>query len=95
MTVRGLRACRREALEVFRIDPDTAAGRLTDAALEQRPQSVWLDTNILSHHMRGAAGLTHRFIQHSGRLTMRVVVLLAEPCTTWITRSGQGPVSRS
>jgi tRNA(fMet)-specific endonuclease VapC len=37
--------------------------------------SFLLDTNILSHHMRGAPGLTHRFIQHSGRLAMPAVVL--------------------
>ena len=32
--------------------------------------SFLLDTNILSHHMRGAPRLTHRLIQHSGRLAM-------------------------
>ena len=30
--------------------------------------SYLLDTNILSAHLRRPAGLTHRFIQHSGRL---------------------------
>jgi tRNA(fMet)-specific endonuclease VapC len=37
--------------------------------------SFLLDTNILSHHMRGTPGLAHRFIQHSGRLAMPTVVL--------------------
>jgi predicted nucleic acid-binding protein len=37
--------------------------------------SFLLDTNILSHHMRGAPGLSHRFIQHSGRLPLPAVVL--------------------
>lgn len=37
--------------------------------------SFLLDTNICSKHMKGAAGLTHRFIQHSGRLAMPSVVL--------------------
>jgi tRNA(fMet)-specific endonuclease VapC len=30
--------------------------------------SYLLDTNILSEHLRRPAGLTHRFVQHSGRL---------------------------
>jgi tRNA(fMet)-specific endonuclease VapC len=30
--------------------------------------SFLLDTNILSEHLRRPAGLTHRFVQHSGRL---------------------------
>jgi len=30
--------------------------------------SYLLDTNILSAHLRRPAGLTHRFVQHSGRL---------------------------
>ena len=30
--------------------------------------SFLLDTNILSDHLRRPAGLTHRFVQHSGRL---------------------------
>lgn len=30
--------------------------------------SFLLDTNICSEHLRRPAGLTHRFIQHSGRL---------------------------
>ena len=34
-----------------------------------------LDTNILSHHMRGVPGLAHRFIQHSGRLAMPSIAL--------------------
>jgi tRNA(fMet)-specific endonuclease VapC len=34
-----------------------------------------LDTNIVSHHMRGSAGLAHRFIQHGGRLAMPSLVL--------------------
>lgn len=34
-----------------------------------------LDTNICSAHMRRPAGLAHRFIQHSGRLSIPTVVL--------------------
>ena len=34
-----------------------------------------LDTNILSHYMRGTPGLAHRFIQHSGQLAIPTVVL--------------------
>ena len=35
--------------------------------------SCLLDTNILSEHLRRPAGLTHRFVPHSGRLdTSRV-----------------------
>ena len=30
--------------------------------------SFLLDTNICSEHLRKAAGLSHRFVQHSGRL---------------------------
>ncbi len=30
--------------------------------------SYLLDTDILSAHLRRPAGLTHRFVQHSGRL---------------------------
>ena len=37
--------------------------------------SFLLDTNILSHRMRGAPGLTHRFIQHLGRLAMPTIGL--------------------
>jgi tRNA(fMet)-specific endonuclease VapC len=37
--------------------------------------SFLLDTNILSHHMRGTPGLAHRFIQHSGRLATPTLVL--------------------
>jgi tRNA(fMet)-specific endonuclease VapC len=37
--------------------------------------SYLLDTNILSAHIRRAAGLTHRFLQHSGRLYTSTVSL--------------------
>lgn len=37
--------------------------------------SFLLDTNICSAHMNRAAGLTHRFIQHSGRLAIPTIVL--------------------
>lgn len=37
--------------------------------------SFLLDTNILSHHMRGTPGLAHRFIQHAGRLFMPTLAL--------------------
>ena len=37
--------------------------------------SFLLDTNIVSHHMRGTAGLAHRFTQHAGRLAMPALVL--------------------
>ncbi len=34
-----------------------------------------LDTNILSAHLRRAAGLQHRFIQHGGRIAAPTIVL--------------------
>lgn len=34
-----------------------------------------LDTNIVSHNMRGAPGLAHRFIPHTGRLSIPTLVL--------------------
>jgi tRNA(fMet)-specific endonuclease VapC len=34
-----------------------------------------LDTNICSAHIRRPAGLAHRFIQHSGRLSIPTIVL--------------------
>jgi tRNA(fMet)-specific endonuclease VapC len=34
-----------------------------------------LDTNICSAHLKRAAGLTHYFVQHSGRLFTSTVVL--------------------
>ena len=34
-----------------------------------------LDTNICSAHFRRPSGLAHRFIQHSGRLSIPTVVL--------------------
>ena len=34
-----------------------------------------LDTNVISFHLRRAAGLTHRFNQHSGRLYTSSVCL--------------------
>lgn len=37
--------------------------------------SFLLDTNICSAHLRRTAGLTHRFIQHSGRLHLPTIVL--------------------
>jgi tRNA(fMet)-specific endonuclease VapC len=37
--------------------------------------SFLLDTNIVSAHLRRPAGLSHRFIQHSGRLTVPTLVL--------------------
>jgi len=37
--------------------------------------SFLLDTNICSAHMRRPAGLAHRFIQYSGRLSIPTVVL--------------------
>jgi tRNA(fMet)-specific endonuclease VapC len=37
--------------------------------------SYLLDTNILSAHLRRPAGLTHRFIQHSGRLYSSTICL--------------------
>jgi tRNA(fMet)-specific endonuclease VapC len=36
--------------------------------------SFLLDTNIVSAHLRRPAGLSHRFIQHSGRLTVPTLV---------------------
>ena len=37
--------------------------------------SFLLDTNICSAHLRRPAGLTHRFVQHSGRLFVPTIVL--------------------
>jgi tRNA(fMet)-specific endonuclease VapC len=37
--------------------------------------SFLLDTNICAEHLRRRAGLTHRFIQHSGRLHLSTIVL--------------------
>lgn len=37
--------------------------------------SFLLDTNICSAHMRRPAGLAHRFIQHSGRISIPTIVL--------------------
>ena len=37
--------------------------------------SFLLDTNILSEHLRRPSGLTHRFVQHSGRLSTLCVSL--------------------
>ena len=37
--------------------------------------SFLLDTNICSEHLRRTAGLTHRFIQYSGRLYLPTIVL--------------------
>ncbi len=37
--------------------------------------SYLLDTNICSAHMKSASRLTHRFIQHMGRLAIPSVVL--------------------
>ena len=34
-----------------------------------------LDTNICSAHLKRPAGLTHRFVQHSGRLFISSIVL--------------------
>jgi tRNA(fMet)-specific endonuclease VapC len=37
--------------------------------------SFLLDTNICSEHLRRPSGLSHRFIQHSGRLFIPTIVL--------------------
>ena len=37
--------------------------------------SYLLDTDIVSAHLRRPSGLTHRFIQHSGRLSIPTLVL--------------------
>ena len=37
--------------------------------------SFLLDTNICSVHLRRPSGLVHRFIQHSGRLSISSIVL--------------------
>ena len=37
--------------------------------------SFLLDTNICSEHIRRPAGLSHRFIQHGGRLSIPTIVL--------------------
>ena len=37
--------------------------------------SFLLDTNIVSFHLKRPSGLTHRFVQHSGRLYVSSVAL--------------------
>ena len=37
--------------------------------------SYLLDTNICSAHLKRSAGLTHYFIQHSGRLSVPTIVV--------------------
>lgn len=37
--------------------------------------SFLLDTNICSEHLRRPRGLTHRFVQHAGRLFIPTIVL--------------------
>jgi tRNA(fMet)-specific endonuclease VapC len=37
--------------------------------------SFLLDTNIISEHLRRPSGTFHRFIQHSGRLSVPTIVL--------------------
>jgi tRNA(fMet)-specific endonuclease VapC len=37
--------------------------------------SFLLDTNVISEHLKRPSGLTHRFIQYSGRLALPTVVL--------------------
>lgn len=37
--------------------------------------SFLLDTNICSAHLKRPAGLTHRFVQHTGRLYLPAIVL--------------------
>ncbi len=37
--------------------------------------SFLLDTNVCSEHLRRPSGLSHRFIQHSGRLYLPTIVL--------------------
>jgi len=56
------------------------------------PMSFLLDTDICSAHLKGAPGVTSRFLQYSGRLHLSVVSL-AE-LYTWALRS-QAPPRRS
>lgn len=37
--------------------------------------SFLLDTNVISEHLRRPSGLTHRFVQHSGRLYTSTICL--------------------
>ena|SRR5271157_2491613 len=37
--------------------------------------SFLLDTNVCSEHLRRPSGLSHRFIQHAGRLYLPTIVL--------------------
>ncbi len=37
--------------------------------------SLLLDTNICSEHLRKPAGLSHRFMQYAGRLSIPTIVL--------------------
>jgi tRNA(fMet)-specific endonuclease VapC len=48
--------------------------------------SFLLDTNICSAHLKQPSGLTHRFVQHSGRLYISTIVL--GELYTWALRRG-------
>jgi tRNA(fMet)-specific endonuclease VapC len=56
--------------------------------------SFLLDTNICSAHLKRAAGLTHFFVQHSGRLYVPTLVI--GELYTWAhhRQSGQSLVQR-
>lgn len=56
--------------------------------------SYLLDTNTCSEHLRRPAGLSHRFIQHSGRLHIPTIVL-GELYTWAHRRSNPHPLLRS
>jgi tRNA(fMet)-specific endonuclease VapC len=56
--------------------------------------SFLLDTNICSEHVRRPSGLSHRFIQHSGRLYIPTIVL-GEIYTWAYRRPDPRPLLRS
>jgi tRNA(fMet)-specific endonuclease VapC len=51
--------------------------------------SFLLDTNICSEHLRRPAGLMHRFVQHSGRLSISTVVLAELHAWVWFSSDPQ------
>ncbi|MEX2025890.1 MAG: type II toxin-antitoxin system VapC family toxin [Pirellulaceae bacterium] len=51
--------------------------------------SFLLDTDICSAHLKQRPGLTHRFIQHMGRLHISAITL--GELSTWVSRKNASP----
>lgn len=47
--------------------------------------SILLDTDICSAHIKQRGGLTHRFVQYSGRLQVSVIAVGAKVRLTFIS----------